>query len=117
VSGTDGRKILAGQTPIDVSGFQLREIDAELNWAEARPSLHKVAGGLAAAELLGQQDMAQERAAGQADDRLRGVAATLVDQLIADRQSERVLDPGVQIGERLEHGCTGQALRNRLAMM
>jgi hypothetical protein len=39
----------------------------------------------------------------------RSVTPTpVVDQLIAGRRSERVLDPGVQVGERLEHGGTGQ---------
>jgi hypothetical protein len=59
-------------------------------------------------------DPAEQGPAGQPDDRLGRVPLALVDQLVAGRRPEGMLDPCVQVGQRLEDAFPGQALGDRL---
>jgi hypothetical protein len=79
-------------------------------------SQHEVglAGGLAAAELLGHQNTPRQVTKGQPDDRLGRVTFAVMDEFVTRGCPERVLDPGVQVGERLENVLSGEALRDGL---
>ena len=50
----------------------------------------------------------------QPDDRLGRVAPAVVDEFVAGGRPERVLDPGVQVGERPEDVLSGQTFGDRL---
>ena len=53
-------------------------------------------------------------AAGQADDRLGRVSLALVDEFVAGRRAEGVVDPGVQVGQRPEDVFLRQTCGDRL---
>ena len=91
IVGDDEVHLLRGPVPAAALRFLrplLLDREAQLPEHEVR-----LARGLAAAELLGREDAAEQAATGETDNGLGRVASSLVDQLVAGRRPEGMSTP------------------------
>ena len=68
----------------------------------------------AAAEVGRQKHLAGQVPVGDPHDGLGGVTLALVDKFAAGGLAERILDPGIKVGQSLEYVFTGQTFGDRL---